>query len=80
MLDLLGKSYVVDHCIAFFKKRSENELYQVYTADALFYINEIIATRFSGKMLSKRYYDLLHKKPEDTRTAQEIVDSIRSKL
>lgn len=71
---------MVDHCIAFFKKRSKNELYQVYTADALFYINEIIATRFGGKMMSKRYYDLLHKKPEDTRTAQEIVDSIRSKL
>lgn len=80
MLEVFGKSYVVDHCIAFFKKRAETELLHVYTTDALYYINEILATRYGGKMMSKRFYDLLHKKPEETRTAQEIVDSIRSKL
>lgn len=80
MLEMFGKSYVVDHCIAFFEKRAKRELYQVYITDALCYINEILATRFGGKIMSKRYYDILHKKPEETRTAQEIVDSIRSKL
>lgn len=80
MLDLLGKSYVVDHCIAFFKKRAETKLLHVYTTDALYYINEILATRYGGKTMLKRFYNLIHKKPEETRTAQEIVDSIRSKL
>ena len=77
---MFGKSYVVDHCIAFFKQRAETKLLHVYTTDALYYINEILATKYGGKMMSKRFYDLLHKKPEETRTAQEIVDSIRSKL
>lgn len=43
--------------------------YQFYVADELFYSAH-------NKMHEKRLYDLLNPKPEDTRTAEDIVADI----
>lgn len=51
-----------------------------YVTDALMYITQNTANMAGGKSIAKRYYELLNPDPEETRTAQDIIDSIRSKL
>lgn len=80
MLELFGKSYVVDHCIAFFREESEKDRLTYYIADALMYITENTANQRGGKAISKRFYDLKNGEPEETRTPDEIINSIKNKL
>lgn len=80
MLELFGKSYVVDHCIAFFREESEKDRLIYYITDALMYISENTANQHGGKAISKRFYDLKNGEPEETRTPDEIINSIKNKL
>lgn len=80
MLELFGKSYVVDHCIAFFREESEKDRLIYYITDALMYITENTANQHGGKAISKRFYDLKNGEPEETRTPDEIINSIKNKL
>lgn len=80
MLELFGKSYVVDHCIAFFREESEKDRLIYYVTDALMYISENTANQHGGKAISKRFYDLKNGEPEETRTPDEIINSIKNKL
>lgn len=76
MLDLLGKGYVVDHCMAFFRSRKEQEKYLSYYADALSIISETLASYVGGKYVKR----MGEGQKEETRTASEIIDSIKAKL
>ena len=77
---MFGKSYVVDHCIAFFKNEQERDRLIYYITDALMYINENTAKANGGKVISKKFYDLKNDEPEETRTPDEIINSIKNKL
>lgn len=68
MLDLFGSGYVIDHCVSAFRKLQRDELYQYYITDALKAIGQ----------LNFRFADYF--KPEETRTAEEIIDGIKNKL
>lgn len=50
-----------------------DEAYRVYVTDSLKYGGE-------NKFLVSRFYDIIHPKPEDHRTAEEIIGSIFKKL
>ena len=65
---MLGSGYVIDHCVSAFLKAQREELYQIYVTDALKAIGN----------LNIRFIDYF--KPEETRTAEEIIDSIKQKL
>lgn len=77
---MFGKSYVVDHCIAFLKDEQEKDRLIYYITDVLMYISENTANANGGKIISKRFYDLKNGEPEETRTPEEIINSIRNKL
>ena len=64
----MGSGYVIDHCVSAFLKSRREELYQEYVTDALKVIGR----------LNVRFADLF--KPQETRTANEIIDSIKKKL
>lgn len=68
LLELFGSGYVMEHCVSAFLEHRRNQLYQTYITDAL---KEI------GK-LNMRFEDWF--KPEETRTAKEIINGIRKKL
>jgi len=68
LLDLFGSGYVIDHCVSAFLKSQREELYQYYITDALKVIGH----------LDRRFFDYF--KPEEERTAKEIIDSIKKKL
>ena len=80
MLELFGKGYVVDYCIAFFQKERKIEEALYYISDALMYISQNTANAAGGKAMGMRLYEVLNPKPVESRTAQDIIDSIRSKL
>lgn len=76
---MLGSGYVVDHCIAIFKKEQKEELYRIYVTDTLKMLTDIQRLRID-KVKVPRFYDLIHKGKEETRSADEIIDSIKDRL
>ena len=59
---------MIDHCVSAFLKSQKDELYRMYVTDALKAIGN----------LNIRYADYF--KPQETRTADEIVNGIKKKL
>lgn len=51
-----------------------------YVTDALMYISQNTANMAGGKALQKRFYEVLNPEPEETRTAQDIINNIKKKL
>ena len=62
------------------KERILNKAYRVYVTDALKVIAENTAKFSGGGYLKTRYYDVINPRPEETRTPEEIVSSIKAKL
>ncbi len=78
MLDVLGKSYVIDHCIAFFEKKTKEQDFRDYVGNALYVIAHNMAAAWGGSEMATKYTDM-YKEPE-TRTAEEIKNNMKQKL
>lgn len=63
------------YCAAKAKETDRDIVYRVYVTDTL----KMILIRL-GVDLNMRYYDVLRLKPEETRTADEIITGITDKL
>ena len=72
MLELFGSGYVIDHCVSAFLEYKKDELYRVYVTDSLKHLAR----------LDTRYADIIKDfgKPKETRTAEDIISGIRSKI
>lgn len=57
-----------------------DDVYKTYVTDALRVLTENTAQMSGGKHLSIRYYDVIHPAPDETRTEDEIITSIFSKI
>ena len=81
MLELFGRGYVIQHCVASFRKKQVNELFMCYVGEGIKIISENTANFCGGSSISVSFYDMLH--PVDKKkqkTAQEVIDHLRSKL
>lgn len=76
----MGISYVIEHYIAYFKKKQEEKTYKMYITDALRLIAENSAKMAGGSYIQARYVDLVEPKKEETRTANEIILDLKDKL
>lgn len=63
------------YCAAKAQETDRDIVYRVYVTDTL----KMILSRL-GVNLNTRYYDTLRLKPEETRTADEIITGITDKL
>lgn len=72
---MFGKDYVFQHIIQTIKQEQKELLYRVYVTDTLRCISMGI-----GKYPEKRFAELLNPQSEETRTPEEIIENIRSKL
>ena len=74
MLDLIGKGYIVDHCVSLFNSRAKERLYQTYITDTLKCLNDNVAKIVGGSTLKARYHDLFEIgiKKESEKTGDEI--------
>lgn len=73
MLEIMGKGYVIDHCISFFKKQQKDLIYRVY-------ITDVLRTIAGTKNVPKRFYDLIEPAPIEKRTADQIKKRIQDKF
>ncbi len=54
--------------------------YRVFISDELHILNGNISRYIGGNELNQRYYDVLFPEPEETRTSEEIIEGLKSKL
>ena len=84
MLELLGKGYVIEHCISFFQYQKKEQLYREYVTDAL----RVLTYNTSGQTLGaieNRYAEIVimltdKKARKKEKTAEEVISDIRKKL
>lgn len=70
---------MVGHCITLFKKEQEEQNYKEFTFKAYSYIAqgvEVIVNSLAQDEVMTPFIDYVIDKPEDTRTADEIVDDV----
>jgi hypothetical protein len=65
---------------AVLKREAHADAYRVYVTDALKVICENTARYAGGSCIEMRYIDLINPKPEDTRTGEEVIEHMKSKL
>ena len=70
-LELLGRGYVIEHCVSFFRKKNEELAYRIYVTDALKAIAENTQKMFGGSFMQKRFAEII--RPKDT--AEDIEDA-----
>ena len=87
MLELLGKSYIIDHCYNYLKESSEETALKVYITDAIKAVVENTG-RLSkeGVVMRKRFADIINDVPDEDKNednnkkANSIKERIKSKL
>ena len=89
MLELMGRHYVIDHCLHQLKKLSEEKVFRIYLTDALKALTENTGRLVKdGVKMSTRFCDLIEEKEEqspeekasDEIKAQEIISMMRERL
>lgn len=93
MLELFGRGYVIEHCIAALKADNEEKAFKVYVTDALMAIADNTTHLVGaegvvdyGKKFEKRWADLItpqeqpEEKPEDNRPSEEIAADIWERI
>ena len=58
----------------------ENEMWRKYTARCLRLATENTAGMVNGKYITVEYEDIINPKPEEKRTADEIINDIKDKI
>ena len=61
-------------------EKTQAEAYRVYMSKAVKNINEILANNFNGSYMKISYMDMMKPQKVEKRTAEEIIDDIRSGL
>lgn len=61
-------------------EKTQAKAYRVYMSEAVKNINEILANNFNGSYMKISYMDMMKPQKVEERTAEEIIDDIRSGL
>lgn len=61
-------------------ENKQSEAYRVYISEAVKNINEILANNFNGSYMKISYMDMMKPQKVEERTAEQIIDDIRSGL
>lgn len=61
-------------------EKKQAEAYRVYMSEAVKNINEILANNFNGSYMKMSYMDMMKPQKVEKRTAEQIIDDIRSGL
>lgn len=61
-------------------EKKQAEAYRVYMSEAVKNINEILANNFNGSYWKISYTDMMKPQKVEERTAEEIIDDIRTRL
>lgn len=76
LLNLVGKGYVIDHCVSLFNKKMKEMQYKVYLTDALKLINDNLVKLVGGDVMRERYYDAIKEDKGPQKTGDEIARDV----
>ena len=62
------------------REKKQAEAYKGYMSEAVKNINEILANNFTGSYMKISYMDMMKPQKVEERTAEQIIDDIRSGL
>ena len=91
-MKVLGRGYVIEHCISSLKLYYEEKNFRIYVTDALMAIAENTTHLIGqggvvdyGKSISQRWIDIMNpqtqkKEPEDDRPSEEIAADIWKRI
>lgn len=85
---MFGWGYAIDHCISLFQKEQEDRAYRNYITECLRHISENTAKTAASmigegadvKYISMSFEDVIHPKPKDERTPEEIISHMKEKM
>ena len=82
MLELIGRRYVIDHCVLHLRKMSEDEACRVYVTDALKAIADNTGKLVKeGVGMSKRFVDFINAdNDEPSEDAEQKAEEIKSHI
>lgn len=86
LLEMLGKPYILDHCVNHLKKTSEETALKVYITDALKAVAENTGKFVKGGMtMRRRFVDVINNVPEESKEdsqkrADDIIARMKNKL
>ena len=77
MLELMGRGYVIEHCMSTFNNIQETKIYRSYVSEVL----RALAKR-NGIDIPIKYSDLIERKREakEPESSAEVIDRIKAKL
>lgn len=75
-MELFGRGYVIDHCIAFFKNRQEERLYKAYVTDVLRTLAELTGNIGGAKVSAQDFKEIAGYIKADERTGDDIAEEI----
>ena len=81
----------MDTCISLFQKEQEDRAYRFYVTECLRHIlentaktakmaSEMLGKDVEAKYINVSFEEMLHPKPAETRTSEEIISHIKEKL
>ena len=77
---MLGKKYLVEHCVNVYNERQKREIFEIYVSDVLKTMANIKAKEVTqnnqAEVVRIRYYDLIHPAKQDNRSGEQIAADI----
>ena len=77
---ILGKGYVIEHCVSLFKKEMEERAFREYLTSSIDLLNQNYAEKFGGRVKTVTYTDAMTKKPMPEKTGDEIAAELILKM
>lgn len=79
LVELIGKGYVVDHCIALYNRIQKEDAFREMLISSINQLNLNFAERFGGRVTRYGYLDLFKKVIEPEKSGDEIAAEIIKK-
>ena len=74
----MGRGYVIEHCVSTLNAIRKEEGYRIYLTEVLRGIARQSGISFD--MSYREYIESMKPQKEETRTAEEVIDSIKEKV
>ena len=73
-MSVLGRGYIIDHCVSCLNKSAKEEVFKSYVTDTLKIISSNTGKMVNGEFVTVRYADIIN----DTQVEDEVPDEIKA--
>lgn len=80
LLDVFGAEYISQHVRQEWAREQKSEAWKLYVAETLRCISESTAKFAGGPYMTAKWDYIIHPKPTETRTPEQVVDHVLKRL